>query len=409
VVLKNKNLLIFSPFFFPENFKINQLVDQLKLNNKVTVVCPIPNYPKGKFYKGFGLFKKRFERNKNLSIVRVAVWPRKNGSKLNIFLNYLSFIVLSIIPTIILSFKKYDLILVNQTSPITIALPAIIIKKIKGTPLIMWVKDLWPESVKDGGNLKSNFIPNILTPLVKYIYKNCDEILVSSRPFIESINLKVKSKKITYVPEWGEKIFTDKRKIKFKNELIENIKNFKIIFAGNIGVAQDFDTLIKAMKIIKNLPITLIVIGDGRDKNRILKKTLEFNLSDKIIFLGSFSLDKMPYFFNHADALLISLKKSTIFSKTVPSKTQSYMSFGKPILTNADGEVSEIVKEAKCGLTCNSGDYQKLAKNMEKLSLKSSEELNVLSMNAKNYSKENFDEKRIMSNIESIFINNIEK
>ena len=409
MILKNKNVLIFTPFFSPENFKINEFVDKLKINNKVTVVSPIPNYPKGKFYKGFGLFKRRFEKNKNLSIVRVAVWPRNNGSKLNIFLNYLSFIVFSIIPAIILSFKKYDLILVNQMSPITIALPAIIIKKIKGIPLIMWVKDLWPESVKDGGNLKSNFIPNILTPLVKYIYKNCDEILVSSRSFIESINTKVKNKKITYVPEWGEKIFIDKKKIKFENELIENIKNFKIIFAGNIGIAQDFDTMIKAMEILKNLPITLIVIGDGRDKDRILKKTLELNLSDNIIFLGSFSIDKMPYFFSHADALIISLKKSDIFSKTVPSKTQSYMSYGKPILTNADGEVSEIIKEAKCGLTSNSGDYQKLARNMEELSLKSSKELNTLSINAKNYSKENFNEKKIMTKIESIFINNIEK
>jgi len=397
-----KNILILSPFYKPENFKVNNLIDYLTKENNVTVLCPIPNYPKGIYYDGYGIFKKRIEKNKNLTIFRILVWPRKNGSKINIFLNYLSFIVFSIIPALLLSFKKFDLIIVNQMSPITVAIPGIIIKKIKKIPLIMWVKDLWPESVKDGGNLKSNFLSNLLLPTVKYIYKNCNQILVSSRSFISSIKEKTKNKNIIYMPEWGEKIFVDNKSINFNNEKIEKIQDFKVMFAGNIGIAQDFNCIINAMNEIKNYPIHLIVLGEGRGKKDAINKMKKMDLESKISFLGSFPLEAMPYFFSKSDALLISLKKSDIFAKTVPSKTQSYMAFGKPILTNADGEVSQIIEESKSGLIADSGNHILLAENMVKLSQLSNNDLKTMSDNCKNYYKKNFNREQILNNFQKV-------
>ena len=177
-----KNILIISPLYHPEINRVNDLVGYLlKKNYRITILCPIPNYPEGKYYKNYGIFKKRYEKFDNLTIVRILVYPRKNGSKINLFLNYLSFIIFSIIPAIILSFQKFDLVFVNQLSPITVAIPGIIVKKIKRIPMIMWVTDLWPESIKDAGNLKSDFIPNLILPIVRYIYKNCDQILVTSK------------------------------------------------------------------------------------------------------------------------------------------------------------------------------------------------------------------------------------
>ena len=401
---KKNNILIISPLFNPEMNRVNDIVDHLLKNKyKVTVLCPIPNYPKGKYYKNYGIFKKRYQKINDLTILRILVYPRKNGSKINLFLNYLSFILFSIIPAVILCFKKFDLIFVNQLSPITIAIPGIIIKKMKRIPLVMWVTDLWPESVKDGGNLKSNFLPNILLPIVKYIYKNCSEILVSSRSFIESVSEKTNNKVITYMPQWSEEIFTNIDQSNFIYKPMEKIKGFTILFAGNIGVAQDFDTLIKAMNEIKNLDIHLVVLGEGRAKKDALKKVKRYDLKNSISFLGSFPLETMPYFFNQSDALLISLKKSEIFSRTIPSKTQPYMSSGKPILTNADGEVSQIINEAKCGLTSDSGDYIALSKNMIKLSQLSKEELNEMAQNSKDYYKENFDREDILMTLEKTF------
>ncbi len=401
---KKNSILIISPLFNPEMNRVNDIVNYLLENKyKVTVICPIPNYPKGKYFKSYGIFKKRYEKINDLTIFRILVYPRKNGSKINIFLNYLSFILFSIIPALILSFKKFDIVFVNQLSPITIAIPGIIIKKLKKIPMLMWVTDLWPESVKDGGNLKSNLLPSMLMPLVKYIYKNCNEILVSSRSFIDSVENKTVNKRIIYMPQWSEEIFTKKSQSSFKYKKIENIKGFKILFAGNIGVAQDFNTIIRAMNEIKNHNIHLVVLGEGRAKKDALKKVKKYHLENCISFLGSFPLETMPYFFNQSDALLISLKKSEIFSKTIPSKTQPYMSSGKPILTNADGEVSEIINEANCGITSGSGDYITLSKNMLTLSKLSKEELGQMSKRGKDYYERNFKREDILMNLEKTF------
>ena len=116
----------------------------------------------------------------------------------------------------------------------------------------------------------------------------------------------------------------------------------------------------------------------------------------------------MPYFFSKADALLISLKKSDIFSRTIPGKTQAYMSSGKPILTNADGEVSRIINKAQCGLTANSGDYKTLSKNIIKLNNLSNFELKSMGDNGKKYYENNFNREKILNNFEEIIYNIIE-
>ena len=396
--------MIISPLYNPEINRVNDLVEHLlRQNHNITVISPIPNYPEGKYYKGYGIFKKRYEKYKNLKNFRILVWPRRNGSKINLFLNYLSFIIFSIIPAIFLSFKKFDLVFINQVSPITIAIPGIIVKKIKKIPLIMWVTDLWPESVKDAGNLKSNFIPNLISPIVSYIYNNCSQILVSSRSFIESVKKRTKKKiDIIYLPQWGETTFTDNKPTNFKNDTIESIKDFKILFAGNIGIAQDFNCIINAMNEVRNYPIHLVVLGDGRGKQEAINKVNQMKLESNISFLGTFPLETMPYFFGKADSLLISLKKSEVFAKTIPAKTQSYMAFGKPILTNADGEVSRIIKESSSGLVANSGNHILLAENMIKLSKLSTNELETMANNCRKYYRKNFNREKILNKLEKI-------
>ena len=184
---------------------------------------------------------------------------------------------------------------------------------------------------------------------------------------------------------------------------MEKIEGFKILFAGNIGVAQDFDSIINAMNEIKEHDIHLVVLGEGRAKKDALKKVEEYHLTNSISFLGSFPLETMPYFFSKSDALLISLKKSKIFSRTIPSKTQPYMSSGKPILTNADGEVSHIISESECGLIANSGDYKTLSKNMVTLSRLSNFELKSMGNNGKKYYENNFNRKKILASLEKRF------
>ena len=235
------NILIVSQYFSPENFRINDLADELNhRGNNITVLTNVPNYPHGKYFDGYGIFKKNKENINNINIIRSPIIPRGSGSGIRLTLNYLSFVFGAIFSSLQLINKKFDVIFVFEPSPITVCLPAIFIKKIKKIPICLWVLDLWPESVVSANNLNTKFVPSLLNPLVKYIYNKSDKILVSSKGFIDSIKKRGISKnKIIYFPQWAEEIF---KPLIPKQKLLEKIPNhsFKIMFAGNIGEAQDF-------------------------------------------------------------------------------------------------------------------------------------------------------------------------
>ena len=198
------NILIVSQYFYPENFRINEISKNLKnRGHNVTVLTGTPNYPAGKFYKGYGFFQRsRIEYYEGVKIIRCRIYPRKNGSKINLSLNYLSFALSASLKILNLSKEKFDSILVFAVSPITVVLPAIVLKKLKSTPVITWVQDLWPESVVAASGLKNKFVLSMITKLVIFIYNNSNKILVSEG-MIDSIIYKgINKSKISYLPQW---------------------------------------------------------------------------------------------------------------------------------------------------------------------------------------------------------------
>ncbi|SVE08899.1 uncharacterized protein METZ01_LOCUS461753, partial [marine metagenome] len=250
------------------------------------------------------------------------------------------------------------------------------IKKIKRIPLCFWVLDLWPESVVSASNLQSTLIPKLLTPIVKYIYNNCNKILVSSKGFIKSIEEKgIRPSKIEYFPQWAEEYF---KPVIPKKYLLGKIprNSFKVMFAGNIGEAQDFNSLIKAAVLLKNENIQWIILGGGRKEKWVRKKIKEHRLLNCFHLLGSFPVERMPEFYAHADAMIFSLKNEHIFSITIPAKVQTYLACGKPILAMINGEGAKIIEGANAGLICRSGDFEGLANNILTMSSLSIEDLN---------------------------------
>ena len=401
------NILIVTQYFWPENFKINDLAQEMvSRGHDVTVLTGIPNYPSGKFFKGYGLLKKRVEKYNGIKIIRSPIIARGTGSGFRLAVNYLSFVIGCIFSSIKLLNKSFDSIFVFEVSPITVCLPAIFFKKIKKTPICLWVLDLWPESINAASKINSKNLSKLLTPLIKYIYNNTDKILVSSRGFIKSINDKgIAKKKIEYFPQWAEEVYQPIEKKTYQNFPKLNKDSFKIIFAGNIGESQDFPSILKAASILKNEKIDWIFIGNGRKKKWVEKEIKKYNLNNSVHMLGSFPINKMPLFFSNADCLLFSLKKKEIFSLTVPGKVQSYLASGKPILAMIDGEAAKIIKDAKAGATCNSEDSKSLAKNVKRLMSLSKKDLDKLGQNGYMYYKKHFDRIVLMDRIEFIFKN----
>ena len=395
---KNQNklkILFFSQYFWPENFRINELVDYLsKKNFYLTVLTTFPSYPNINLFKKY---KKENDKSKIFQINRFKTFPR-GSSNLSIILNYLTFLinsVLSIVKSLVIN--KVDLIFIFCPSPILSSIPIILLNKLFKKKIILWVLDLWPDTVIDLKIVKSSYLIWFLRKLVSYIYNNSDLILAQSKSIKSEIKKLTKTKCI-YFPSWPEEF---KKNNKNKAKEVISTNKLKILFAGNIGEAQSFETLIKCAKSMRYLNIVKwIIVGDGRWKKKLVHYIKINNLENQFQLISNVPLKKIDHFYNCADALYLGLKNNKTFRKTVPGKLQTYMSTGKPIIASISGEAKEIIIDSKCGYVSDAEDYKTLKKNIIKFSKLNRYKKLILGKNGKKYSDKNFSKKQILKGLE---------
>lgn len=401
-------ILIVTQYFWPENFRINDLALGLcERGNKVDVLTGNPNYPKGEFFEGYGFTNVEKENWNSISIYRSPLIPRGKGSGLRLMINYLSFALFSTIRSFFIK-GNYDLIFVYEPSPITVGIPAVILSKRLKIPIFFWVQDLWPESVSAAGQVRNKFIIKQLDLFTRWVYRNSNKVLIQSKAFREYLlNQKVPDEKIIYYPNSTEAFY---KVVKPSQDIIDLFPKteFKVLFAGNIGEAQDFDNIIEAARIVNNQTknIHFYIVGDGRKKNYLKEKVMDLKLNDNFHLLGAFPTDKMPDFFACSDALLVTLKKNDIFSMTIPSKVQSYLACGRPVIAALDGEGASVIKESKAGFVAATGNPSALADSIIKMYSLSNEERKMLSENARNYFELNFEREKLIDRLIEIFNQN---
>ncbi len=400
-------VLVVSQYFWPENFRINDLCSELvKRGHKVTVLTGKPNYPDGVAYPEFIENPLKYSRFEGAKIIRVPMVARGQGSSLKLFFNYISFAFsASLWGWIKLRKIDFDVTFVFEPSPITVGLPAIWLRKTRKIPVIFWVLDLWPETLEAVGVIKSRFLLCLVGKLVSFIYRRCDLILGQSKSFLDGIALYCdKTEKIKYFPNWPEGIFSINT-IQRVEAIAKFDGTFKVLFAGNIGEAQDFPSILAAAAVLKNsnASIKIFIVGDGRMMLWVKQQIEERGLQDFVCLMGLHPLEMMPSFYASADALLVSLKESRVFSMTVPGKVQSYMMAEKPILAMLDGEGALAINEANAGYTCCAEDHEALAKNILAMSKLSKDELQKFGVNAKSYAQREFDRSRLISQLEQWF------
>jgi glycosyltransferase involved in cell wall biosynthesis len=396
-------ILIVTQYFWPENFKINDIAKALiERGHYVSVLTGKPNYPEGKFYKSYSYFNKNYEVWNNIKIYRSFISPRGNGKGLSLFLNYISFAIASSIRLFFIR-DKFDRIFVYEPSPITVGIPAIVCKFKFNAPIYFWVQDLWPESLTAAGGVNNKYIIGFFSGLTKVIYFHSFKILVPSKAFIPYILKQgVSINKLIYYPNSTESFY---KKNPVNPEFSTRFpEGFILIFAGNLGEAQSFNTIIGAIHLLVNdgINVQLIVLGNGRMKDFIQNKVVELGLSNNIHLWGSFESNIMPEFFSCADALLVTLKKDLIFSLTIPSKIQSYLASGKPIIASLDGEGAKIVEDAKAGFTSNSEDVIGLKDAIRKMYLLSPNQQIELGDNARSYFEKEFEREMLVDKLELI-------
>lgn len=389
------NILVISQYFWPENFRINQLCKFLSKTKNVTVLTGKPSYPNSNLF----LKLKKINRYGKINIIRIPTFPR-GSNNISLFLNYFFFIIFSVFYSFLLSIRiKIDKIVVFGTSPPNGLIAAHIIRIIKKVPIYYWILDLWPNTLAGLGFSKKSFFYKMIDKFMNYNYKNCKYIFCQSNSIKKIISKKIKYKNSAiYFPSWCENLPFKKKTI-FERKISN--KNFNIMFTGNIGAAQDFESVIKSAKILKkNHLIKWIIVGSGR-YNKKIKYLISVNkLKNNFLFITQQKPSYIKYLSSLSDCLLISLKKNSVFSKTIPGKLSNYMECKKPIVGMISGETNKIIKEAKCGLCCNSGDYKVLAKVILKMKNKTDSQRKIMGEKGYAYSKEYFNKKKILKKFE---------
>ncbi len=393
-----KHILVVSQYFYPETFRINDMADEwVKRGYKVTVLTGIPNYPTGKFFKGYSWLKKRKETLNGIDIIRIPIIPRGH-SAIGMILNYFSFVVSGWFWNRFNKVKA-DIVFSFEVSPMTQVKVGCGYAKKHKVPHFVYVQDLWPENVETVTDIHNKYIIGFIDRMVDKIYKQVDKIFVTSPSFVEAIvnrKNKVPRKKVHYWPQYAEDFYQPMNPKKVDGIDIYDT-SYKIAFTGNIGTAQGLDILPKTAKLLKDENIKFVIVGDGRYKDEFVNQIDSFGVKDKFIMIPRVNAEKIPEILSTCDAGFISFNNTTLWEKTIPAKLQSYMACGKAIVASASGETKRVISEAGCGVCCEIGNPDALAEGIkEMLKLDSIE----AGKKSRHYFEEKFDKKKLMDEMD---------
>lgn len=360
-----------SQYFFPEQFSNTEIVRYLQDNcdHEVHVITGVPNYPAGVFFPGYSNQLKRDENWNGVIISRC--WTKPRGKRgVTLLLNYLVFPITGSWTLLRRIKEKPDVSLVSMPSPLLQALVGVILKWRYKTPLVYWVQDIWPESALYTLNLKNPLIVKPLTWLCGWIYRRADLILVQSAAFPPMIErFGINSNNIRVLPNTAPNTYIPIEPNP-DNEigLMMPKSGFNLMFAGNIGESQDFDTYLATAELLRHrADLNWVIIGSGRDLPRVQDEVVKRGLKDVFYFLGRHPECSMPEFFAHADAMLVGLKDNAIFRLTVPYKVQCYMACGRPIIASLNGEGARIIEHSQSGLVAQAQSPEQLCEVIERM------------------------------------------
>lgn len=393
-----------SQYFWPENFRINDLVQEwTKRGHVVTVLTGKPNYPAGSVFPAYREQPEQFNSYHGARVVRAPMLARAQGS-LRLMLNYFSYVVGACLAgPWRLRGEAFDAIFVFEPSPITVGLPAILMGRLKRAPVVFWVLDLWPETLAAIGVVRSPRVLGAVGRLVSFIYNRCTLVLGQSQGFKSSIAKYCKDdSKIRYFPSWSEQVFAESDADP-ASEVPARPGVFSVLFAGNIGEAQDLPAVVEAATRLKDNPaIRWLIVGDGRKSDWLQEEVNRRGLQERVLLLGRHPVERMPSFYAHADALLVSLKKDPVFSLTIPGKVQSYLQSGIPLLGMLDGEGARVIREARAGLVGDAGDTDGLVKNVLAMAAMTPDTRQAMGHQGRAYAQREFDRDMLMDRLEHL-------
>lgn len=389
------NILIVTEVFWPEHFLINDFAQEMaQRGHHISVMTRQPSYPEGHVYPNYVNERLSLEMWGNIEIHRFEIVDGYKDSKIKKVVNYYHYVKRGkqIISQLL---KGIDVILVHQTGPLSVALPAIFAKKKYGIPVVVWTFDIWPDHVYMYGFPRIAPISTLVNYVIRKVYSNANAVLISSKRFAESIHEYFPEKELTYAPNYVIKAKEEKSSLVFDSSKV----NF--VFTGNVSHAQNIENMIKGF-VKANIPNAILnIVGDGT--------TLEYNKKvaselgcENIVFHGRIPFAEIQDVLKKNDFVVLPLTPRAGIDKTEPYKIQSYIMSGKPILGIINGSGRQIIEENKLGFCCNPIDLDDIARGFKQMLTLSKEEKEGIKVASDHLMKTRFCRETIIDTVEKI-------
>ena len=383
-------ILIITQWFDPEQaFKGLIFAKQLRsAGNNVEVITGFPNYPGGTVYSNYKIRWFQKEIMDGIRVNRVPLYPSHNSSVIKRIFNYISFAISSCIYGI-LAARRSDIIYVYHP-PLTVGLSAAFISMVRRVPFVVDINDLWPDTLAATGMVLNKRVLSLVGIICQWLYRRASHLVVGTPGLRKQLIARgVPAEKIDIIYNW-----CDDQALKL-NE-VENPDNFgmtghfNVVFAGTMGKAQALNAVIYAAKRVESLApaIQFIFVGGGVEVENL--KALKDQLSAyNVVFLPLMPVSEIGRVLNTADVLLVHLKDDPLFEITLPSKTQAYMSVGKPILMAVKGDAAQLIQSSGGGFCALPENEVSLAETVVKMANLPSKTLVEMGIRNKNFYNEN--------------------
>lgn len=401
-----KKILVVTQHFWPENFRINDIVEGfLQDGIAVDVLCGLPNYPKGEWFPGYSAAGPFEEEWHGARLYRCKEVPRRGNTSVNIFLNYVSWPwyaahALHRLP------GGYDAVFCFNTSPVLMCWPAICYAKKHRIPFTNYVLDIWPENLYSVLNVKNKALRAIAQGVSDALYKKADRLIAMSEPLQQRLCQRtgMPPQEVAVIPQYCEDFYAVPQPDAALQAQFGG--RFNLVFTGTFTPAQSLETVITAVQDARSRGadmLHLLLVGDGMSRAALEAKVKDLHAEDAVTFYGSVPATDIPKFTALADALIVCLSDSPDLGLTVPAKVASYMAAGKPVLASMDGAGNAAVAAAG-GLSSPACDAAALADNLLALTRMDAAQRAAMGQSAKEYYLAHYRRSELLRKLEHFIL-----
>ena len=399
-------ILILTQYFWPEAFRVNDLATGLReRGHRVEILTGMPNYPDGRRFPGYGWLKPSRDKYEGVPVTRVPLVARGRSGRWRLAANYLSFMLSASVLGPLRCRGDVDLVFVYQPSPVTVGLPGLLFGRLKNAPVMLWIQDLWPDTLEALDVLPGKLTRRTVAWLSNATYRRCDRLLVQSRSLGKRLeDREMRPGSVLYFPNWAESYYRPLEPGTVVDPL-PGPRRFRVLFAGNLGTAQSLETIVDAAARLEHVrDLNWVIVGDGHMRGWLQAEIAARGLGAKFTLVGRRPAEAMPAHFAHADGLLVTLRPDPVFALTIPSKLQSYLACGRPVVAAINGEGAEIVNEARAGVSCAAGDSAALADAVMRLYRLEPREREEMGRHGRAYYESNFERGHLLDQLEAWMI-----